>query len=199
MGLFSKNEVEEYKRLETYSVFLDSLLTKDDYVSRKDYLLESNALNDIYDKLSLMDKENVLVAWCKQNKVDYKKIKSLMDRYSKTETLIKKHNEEYVLRHLKSDKDYLDSVLEKDDPKIKLDEEQRRVVLSDEDYTLVIAGAGAGKTTTIEAKVKYLVDKKRIDPDRVLIVSFTRKATEELRERFGRLDIPVNIATKNRL
>ena len=46
------------------------------------------------------------------------------------------------------------------DPVIDLDEDQRRVVLSDEDYTLVIAGAGAGKTTTVAAKVKYLVDKK---------------------------------------
>ena len=43
---------------------------------------------------------------------------------------------------------------------MKLDEEQRRVVLSDEDYTLVVAGAGAGKTTTMAAKVKYLVEKE---------------------------------------
>lgn len=195
MGLFNKNNIEEYKQLENYCSFLDSLLSNDDYISRKDYLNNQKELSGTFDKLSLMDKENVLAAWCKQNKVDYKKIKTLMDKYSKTSVLIKKHNEDYVANHLKSDKEYLDSVLTKDDPNIKLDEEQRRVVLSDEDYTLVIAGAGAGKTTTIEAKVKYLVDKKGIDPDRVLIVSFTRKATEELRERFARLDIPVNIAT----
>lgn len=195
MGLFSKNEAEEYRGLEAYSVFLDSLLLKDDYISRKDYLNESSKLDETFNKLSLMDKENVLAAWCKQNKVDYKKLISLMEKYSKTESLVKKHNSDYVNVHLKFDKDYLDSVLEKDDPNIKLDDEQRKVVLSDEDYTLVIAGAGAGKTTTIEAKVKYLVDKKNIDPDRILIVSFTRKATEELRERFARLDIPVNIAT----
>ena len=54
---------------------------------------------------------------------------------------------------------------------------------------------GAGKTTTIETKVKYLVDVKGINPDRVLIVSFTRKATEELKERFKRLDLPARIAT----
>ena len=69
------------------------------------------------------------------------------------------------------------------------------MVLADEDYTLVIAGAGAGKTTTIEAKVKYLVEKKGVDPSRVLIVSFTRKATQELKERFERIEIPAHIAT----
>lgn len=195
MGLFTRNDVQEYKELESFSFFLDSLLSKDDYISRKEYLIESTKLNETFDKLILMDKENVLAAWCKQNKVDFKKLKFLMDKFTKTESLVKKHNDEYVLNHLKIDKEYLDSVLEKDDPNIKLDEEQRRVVLSDEDYTLVIAGAGAGKTTTIEAKVKYLVDKKNINPDRVLIVSFTRKATEELKERFARLQIPVNIAT----
>ena len=195
MGLFTRNDVQEYKELESFSFFLDSLLSKDDYISRKEYLIESTKLNETFDKLILMDKENVLAAWCKQNKVDFKKLKFLMDKFTKTESLVKKHNDEYVLNHLKIDKEYLDSVLEKDDPNIKLDEEQRRVVLSDEDYTLVIAGAGAGKTTTIEAKVKYLVDKKNINPNRVLIVSFTRKATEELKERFARLQIPVNIAT----
>ena len=195
MSLFAKNNTDEFKVLSNYCNFLDSLLSRDDYISRKDYIFESSKVGETNNKLSLMDKENVLNAWCKQNKVDYKRLKQLMERYEQSANLVKKHNDEYVARHLKEDKDYLDSVLEKDDPHIKLDDEQRRVVLSDEDYTLVIAGAGAGKTTTIEAKVKYLVDKKGIDPDRVLIVSFTRKATEELRERFARLDIPVNIAT----
>ena len=195
MGLFSRNDTKEFKQLEDYSLFIDQLLLKDDYISRKEFLTEFNDIDELYKKLTLMDSENVLVAWSKQNKIDYKKLKSLMEKYNDTFTLFKKHNDNYVSKHLKIDKEYLDNVLVKDDPHIKLDDEQRKVVLSDEDYTLVIAGAGAGKTTTIEAKVKYLVDKKGIDPDRVLIVSFTRKATEELRERFARLDIPVNIAT----
>lgn len=69
------------------------------------------------------------------------------------------------------------------------------MVLSDEDYTLVIAGAGAGKTTTIEAKVKYLIDKQGIDPSRILIVSFTKKATKELQDRCKKLGLLVNIST----
>lgn len=74
------------------------------------------------------------------------------------------------------EKDYLDNVLKSVDPVIDLDEDQRRVVLSDEDYTLVIAGEGAGQTTTVAAKVKYLVDKKDIDPKKILVISFTNKA-----------------------
>ena len=65
---------------------------------------------------------------------------------------VEKHNKAYVASHLKSEKEYLDTILKKIDPVINLDDEQRNVVLSDEDYTLVIAGAGAGKTTTVAAR-----------------------------------------------
>ena len=195
MGLFSKNDSIEYKSLDDYSSFLNSLLLNDQFISRKEILEQYNDRLKMIEELELMDDKGVLINWCKKNKTDYKTLKTLIHSYKNTEKVIKKHNDDYVNKHLVSDKEYLDSVLLKDDPNIVLDEEQRRVVLSDEDYTLVIAGAGAGKTTTIEAKVKYLVDKENVNPERILIVSFTRKATDELRERFARLDIPVNIST----
>lgn len=82
------------------------------------------------------------------------------------------------------------------DPVVVLDEDQRKVVLTDEDYCLVIAGAGAGKTTTVAAKVKYLVDKKGIDPAQILVVSFTNKAVNELKEKIqDDLGVPCPIAT----
>ncbi|MDD7064537.1 MAG: UvrD-helicase domain-containing protein, partial [Mollicutes bacterium] len=153
MGLFSKNEAKEFKALSAYDSFLSNLLSADSYLSRKMFSARFDELGDIYQKLFLMQKENVLGEWCKKNSVDFKKFKRLMDQYASTNEVVEKHNDDYVKRHLKEDKAYLDDVLKKDDPKIRLDEEQRKVVLADEDYTLVIAGAGSGKTTTIEAKV----------------------------------------------
>ena len=195
MTLLSKNKSPEYNNLQSYSVFLRNILLSDQYISKKDYLKRYDSLAETISKFDTFEKDNILINWCKKNKTNYKKLLSLIAIYKNTEKEIKKHNRIYVNIHLKKDKEYLDNVLFDDDPNIKLDEEQRRVVLSDEDYTLVIAGAGAGKTTTIEAKVKYLVDIKAIDPERVLIVSFTRKATDELKERFNRLNLKVNIAT----
>ena len=195
MGLFSKNEANEFKTLDEFSSFLSDLLAKDEYLSRKTYQDRWEALSHVCGDLSLMEERGVLADWCKKNSVDYKKLCRLKDEYDATAENIKKHNQEYVARHMREERAYLDEILAKDDPNIRLDDEQRKVVLSDEDYTLVIAGAGAGKTTTIEAKVKYLVDKKEISPERILIVSFTRKATQELKDRFQRLDIPVHIAT----
>lgn len=69
------------------------------------------------------------------------------------------------------------------DDNIKLDEEQAKAILADNESALIIAGAGTGKTTTMAAKVKYLVDIKKIVPEKILVMSYTRKATEELRRR----------------
>ena len=195
MGFFSKNEANEYKALDEFSSFISDLLRLDEYLSRKTYQTRWDALSRVHGELSLMKDRGVLAEWCKKNSVDYKKLCRLMEDYDSAKRRVDQHNEDYVARHMSEERDYLDQILVNDDPNIRLDDEQRRVVLSDEDYTLVIAGAGAGKTTTIEAKVKYLVDKKQVSPDRILIVSFTRKATQELRDRFARLDIPVHIAT----
>ena len=106
------------------------------------------------------------------------------------------HNTAYVDRILRRDKEYFDNILKQIDPKIQLDEEQRRAVITDDDYCLLVAGAGAGKTTTMAAKVKYLVDKKRIDPSEIIVISYTNKAIGELKERINKgLGIPAKICT----
>ena len=94
------------------------------------------------------------------------------------------------------EKDYFDRILEDIDPVIKLDEEQRRAVITDDDHCLLVAGAGAGKTTTMAAKVKYLVEKQGIQPDEIIVISYTRKAIGELQDRINKgLRIPAQICT----
>ena len=191
----TKNNSLEYKSLETYKNNIINLINSDKYISKKEYLTLLNSNKDIYKKLVLMEEESVLESWCKKQNTSYSDLKDLMTFYLETNKLIGNHNNDFINEHLISDKEYLDKVLYKDDPNIILDEEQRKVVLSDEDYTLVIAGAGAGKTTTIEAKVKYLIDKQHINPNRILIISFTKKATNELQGRCNKLGLFVKIST----
>lgn len=109
---------------------------------------------------------------------------------------LEQHNKQVLNADYEKYQDYFTQILAPIDPKIKLDEEQIKAILADEEQALIIAGAGTGKTTTMTAKVKYLVDIKKIDPSKILVLSYTRKAVLELRERINiALDIPAEVIT----
>ena len=103
-----------------------------------------------------------------------------------TEEQRKQNNETYIKNTMEKEKEYFENMFKNIDKNIKLDEEQIRIILTDENYQMVIAGAGAGKTTTITAKVNYLIEKQNINPEEILIISFTNKAVNELKERINK-------------
>lgn len=109
---------------------------------------------------------------------------------------VKKHNEKYIKDSLIKYKDYFDNMYKGIDDNILLDEEQRIAILTDEDYNLIVAGAGSGKTTTMAAKVKFLVDIKKVDPKDIILISYTNKAVSELKQRINKdFKIPVLVCT----
>jgi DNA helicase-4 len=128
--------------------------------------------------------------------IDMDMLKSFLKRMHTLKADIQSHNNTYVESIVEQERDYFDTVLAEIDPEIKLDEEQRRAVVTDDDYCLLVAGAGAGKTTTMAAKVKYLVDKQHVEPEEIIVISYTRKAIGELQERINnKLQIPAEICT----
>lgn len=92
--------------------------------------------------------------------------------------LLKAHNREFLNNTLKEKQEYFDNMFKNSNPNIKLDKNQLQAIIADENL-LVIAGAGAGKTTTMAAKVKYLVD-NGYSEDKILVISFTKKACQEI-------------------
>ena len=67
-----------------------------------------------------------------------------------------------------------------------LTEQQRRAVEHDAGHLLIVAGAGTGKTTTLAARVAALVAGGTL-PERVLLLTFSRRAAAELVRRAGQL------------
>ena len=65
----------------------------------------------------------------------------------------------------------------------RLTDEQATAVATDEDVTLVLAGAGTGKTAVITGKTAHLVRNQGAAPGEILVLAFNRKAAEEIRER----------------
>ena len=93
-------------------------------------------------------------------------------------SIVKKHNEQVIQDTLDANKDFFDHCL-----KYPLDKQQRRSIVSEEDNCLVVSSAGSGKTSSIVGKVRYLIDIKRINPQNILLISYTNKAAAELTER----------------
>ena len=67
-----------------------------------------------------------------------------------------------------------------------LNSQQLAAVTAGEGPSLVIAGAGSGKTRTLVYRVAYLID-SGIDPSHILLLTFTRKSAQEMLERAGEL------------
>lgn len=90
------------------------------------------------------------------------------------------HNEKYLKAQLDTHNAFFDHCLN-----YPLDKQQRRSIVSEEDNCLVVSSAGSGKTSSIVGKVKYLLEKRNVDPKRILLISYTNKAALKLTERMA--------------
>ena len=86
-------------------------------------------------------------------------------------------NKRYIEHELEKNKELFDNIDGK-----SLDLQQRTAAIID-DNKLVVASAGSGKTLTIAGTVKYLIDSKKINPEDILLMTFTKKAANEMKER----------------
>lgn len=99
---------------------------------------------------------------------------------SDTKAHKKANNDHFVLNELSRCAQYFDKVLT-----YPLDAQQREAVVSLEDNVLVISSAGSGKTMTTVGKVRYLIDVQHVPAEKILLITFTRKAAESLSDRLG--------------
>lgn len=66
---------------------------------------------------------------------------------------------------------------------MQLSQEQSSAAYTDSKNALCLAGAGSGKTRVLIARIQYLIEEKQVSPYEVLTCTFTRKASQEMRER----------------
>ncbi|WP_026836003.1 ATP-dependent helicase [Eubacterium xylanophilum] len=82
---------------------------------------------------------------------------------------------------------------------VRLSKEQKAAIEHENGPAMILAGPGTGKTTVITNRVKNLIFKKGVPPEKILVVTFSKAASVEMRERFESITegkmLPVRFGT----
>lgn len=126
-------------------------------------------------------------------KITFKEyLSEAFERHTNLDEAVKKHNQEYFERAKK------DQLFDDINGRF-LDDEQRKAVLTDEKSVLVVAGAGSGKTLTICGKVEYLLKKKGVNPNDILLLSYSKKSADDLQKKVSAIDQRLTVGTFHKI
>jgi DNA helicase-4 len=103
-------------------------------------------------------------------------------RFINAEQIRNGRNDAYISKEVELEKDFFDDV-----KPFPLDVDQRKAVVCDEDHTLILAGAGSGKTAVIAAKVGYLVKLKKVKEEQILLLTFSVSGSVEMQKRVEKM------------
>lgn len=204
IGVAVRNNLRQRKKAEVLRKKLRELLPVID-----DFLLAMQKLNEVDNFISHYQlylfrqdftetyEEILSTSYGKLSKFENEKEKldRFVSTYKNLEKLVDKKNEKFIERELRETKELLSGIEGK-----SLDLQQRKAVIINEDNQLVIAGAGSGKTTTIAGKVKYLIERCNVKEEEILLLSYTRKAADEMQERISKkMNINLGVKTFHKL
>lgn len=173
--------LENLKQIDLFFARLEQL---DDYVTwveRDQFKKEFAALGAFFEDKTQFYKKN-------------ENVKKFNEIYEDFDGYIVTYNQNYVRAQKEKLSAYFDDIEGK-----KLDDQQRTALITDEYSNLIIAGAGSGKTLTILGKVKYLIEQKKVKPENILLLSFTKKTVEELNERLENIGLSTRATTFHKL
>ena len=150
---------------------------------RQDFYISNSKLNDLLENYKeTHDLVKELLKYCK----DYKYIKdttileNFPNRKNDIKNNYKKANDAFIKKELRYKKNFFDNI-----NGLSLDDQQREAVIIDEDTNQIIAGAGTGKTLTLQAKIKYLIEKRGVNPNEIIALSYSNASVDDLKSKIN--------------
>lgn len=142
------------------------------------FFLEFNDYVDYNKKVEIQEKYNNLYRHLKHKIFRNKNTRKFLKNFKHLNRYINKHNKKFINKQLNLEMfNNINGCL--------LDNNQRIAILTDEINSLIIAGAGSGKTLTIIGKIQYLVEIKRVNPKDILCISFTNDSCNNLKNKLN--------------
>lgn len=138
----------------------------------------------------ILKKISFLYTLLNLSKLDSKLLEFKLNSDTLIQNKISENNWLYIKKNKENNIEYFQNLL-----KYPLDDEQQTAILTDECNTLVIAGAGCGKTSTILGKIKYLLEQKKILPEDIVVLSYSNDSVNELNQRFKENNVPIEAQT----
>ncbi len=131
--------------------------------------------------------------YLKYNRGIYKIIKrNFLKKYLNMSSMIQQNNKKY-LEQQKKENIFLNNF-----DGCKLDDMQKDIVLSEEENTLVVAGAGSGKTLTLLARIIYLLN-NGVNANNILCLSLTNSCANNLKAKLKKYNIDLDVLTFHKL
>lgn len=164
-----KDDVVEFNR------YMDKLNNLEFYINHKKEVEFKSKFNNLFTKVNEFSSMKFVYNFNLSSE-----IKEFQKKYENInlDSIIENLNKKYIEKELNLNKDYFDDI-----NGFSLDRQQREVVVTDEDNTQIVAGAGSGKTLTLVAKVKYLIEKKGLKPKDILILSYSNASVDDLNKK----------------
>ncbi|MBQ2059000.1 MAG: UvrD-helicase domain-containing protein [Firmicutes bacterium] len=171
---------EASSSIERWNQYMADILSADGQIPRSDF---KDGLARLYEDAARFDKLSRRLNLFPGDafrtfKESYSVFKTTADSF---ESSIESHNAEYLKTQIDACRSLIGDI-----EGHALDDQQIMCIIKDAHDHNVVAGAGTGKTTTIIGKVKYLLKTGKYTPDEILVLSFTRAAAMEMKERLRR-------------
>ena len=122
---------ENVLKLLELKTFIESVLKDKKYIAKSDYVDQIKEYAALINFFEVLKTSGMLNDFCVRNRIALVEVDSVVNTILDIENLVEQHNEMYISETMILEKEYLDNILKDVDSTVLLDEDQRRVVLTD--------------------------------------------------------------------